>query len=67
MTRRPRYPYPDLHEAAGNPSTTDLAELIGVSPRTIIRWRHSGVPDHQADRAAIRVGLHPANIWPAHW
>lgn len=66
-TQHPRFPYPDLHQAAGHPSAADLAGLIGVSPRTIMRWRKCGVPGHQADRAAIRIGSHPSVVWPSSW
>ena len=42
------------------------AELLGVSRETINRWHNpkTTISEHQADRYAIRLGLHPGNIWP---
>lgn len=40
-----------------------IAELIEVSPFTVIRWRKEGVPMWAADRAACRLGHHPSYIW----
>lgn len=45
----------------------DLAELAGTTVRAVQRWRHRGVPWSIADRAAIRLGLHPAELWPDWW
>lgn len=44
-----------------------LAEHVGVTPRTLHRWREGGgVPLRAADRAATRLGYHPVDIW-ADW
>lgn len=48
----------EAHMTNGN-----LAALLGVSARTIYRWKKHGVPAKQADRAAISIGSHPAYIW----
>jgi hypothetical protein len=58
-----RWPFAPLLDAAGRPSVDALAGWLGVSPRTIWRWHHRGLTDRQADRAAIALGQHPANIW----
>lgn len=43
------------------------AEALGVSLRTIRRWRAGGNVDHRmADELAIRIGSHPLLVWP-HW
>lgn len=46
-----------------------IGDLLGVSDRTIARWRCGTVKvtEANADRAACRLGLHPANIWPEYW
>jgi len=41
-----------------------FAELIEVNHHTVHKWRRAGVPFFEADRAAIRLGTHPALIWP---
>jgi hypothetical protein len=45
-----------------------VAEALGVSPRTIIRWRAIGtLPEQYTDRVAISLGWHPAAIWGLDW
>lgn len=56
----------------GTPSSRDdafslswFARCIGVQPRQVYRWRtEGGVPIYNADKAACRLGLHPALVWP---
>jgi hypothetical protein len=52
-----------LANPTGRRSAADLADLLGVAPRTIVRWRAHGIPAPAADRAATRIGLHPHDIW----
>lgn len=42
----------------------ELAERLGVHPRTVSRWRGLLLDDMRADRWATALGLHPANVWP---
>jgi lambda repressor-like predicted transcriptional regulator len=63
---RVRWPLGPLLDVAGHPPARILAAQVGVSPRTVWRWHHLGLSDLQADRAAVALGWHPANIWP-HW
>ena len=42
----------------------DLARRSGYPVRTIQRWKTTGIPYYSADKLAIKLGLHPANIWP---
>lgn len=60
-------PFDDLHREAGHEPILRLAERLGCSPRTLHRWKNTGVPASQADAAAIGVGSHPANVWPDRW
>lgn len=46
----------------GNP-TTVLSELTGYHRRTLDRWVRAGIPEMDADRIAISLGLHPSLIW----
>lgn len=62
-----RLAFDELHREAGRPSIIRLAEIIGHTPRTLHRWKNDGVPASKADSAAIKVGSHPANIWPDQW
>jgi hypothetical protein len=53
----------------GRLSARRIAELLGYerveSGRAAVqRWRAGGVPLYAADRAAVRAGAHPAEIWP---
>ena len=59
-----RWPFAPLLAAAGHPPVAALARRLRVSSRTVWRWQRYGLDDHQADRAAVALGYHPANIWP---
>ncbi|NNF70332.1 MAG: helix-turn-helix domain-containing protein [Acidimicrobiia bacterium] len=61
-----RWPLAPLLASAGNPPVAQLARQVGVATRTVWRWQLRGLTDTQADRAAVALGLHPANIWD-HW
>lgn len=43
-----------------------LASVFGVGRTTIARWRNRDVTltEREADRAAIRLGYHPFELWP---
>ena len=47
-------------------TAADTAAVLGVTRRTIYRWRVNGVDVWAADRAACAAGLHPACVW-ADW
>lgn len=69
MAARPqrRYPLADLFAAARLPEDAPaaLAEQIGVTARTVVRWRtEGGVPERAADAAAVALGLVPSLVWP---
>lgn len=47
--------------------THHLAELLGVTERTIRRYRNHGLTSRQADHYAIHLAhMHPCQLW-AHW
>lgn len=46
-------------------SIREIAELAGVSRRTVERWLEDGLPPHQADLVACRLLNRPtAYLWP---
>ena len=56
--------YDSLFAAAGRPKSRELlAEMVGVTRRTIERWVTDGVPYRAADEAASALGTTPSAIW----
>jgi hypothetical protein len=53
--------------AAGCREAGVLAERLGLTRRTVNRCIHGGLADEQADRWAVRLGLHPAFVWGREW
>jgi hypothetical protein len=57
-------------QLAGRLSARRIGELIGYHDNpdagraAVQRWRAGGVPLYSADRAALRAGAHPAEVWP---
>ena len=47
--------------------TCRIAELAGVSRRTVARWRTRGLELYTADRCAVALGLHPSHVWGRLW
>lgn len=45
-----------------------VAETLGVSRRTLLRWKAIGtLPEYLTDRVATNLGWHPAAIWGLDW
>ncbi len=66
--RAPRvYPAGPLFEAAGATTQTKLASLLGVSGTQVKQITAEGLTDVQADRYAVRLGLHPLEVWGLAW
>lgn len=42
----------------------ELAGDLGQNLQQIYRWRRNGITTQQADQLAVRIGSHPALIWP---
>ena len=42
---------------------THRAARLGVTPRTLNRYRHDGLSAPTADRLATRLGYHPHQLW----
>jgi hypothetical protein len=50
-------------------SDKEFARMIGVSPRTVARWRAAGdiLPWQAADEAATALGEWPGRVWGGEW
>lgn len=53
--------------AAVDGSSGLLALRVGVDRRTVTRWRHEGLDALRADRCAVALGQHPAEVWGRAW
>lgn len=62
--RQRRYPTGPLRGLLGVSTTTELARTCGVVRRQMQRYGVYGLPESVADRIAVRLGMHPAEIWP---
>lgn len=59
----------------GDLSDQEFARIVGVTRRTVIRWRQGRDRHLQgvtAERAAVALGRHPSELWPevtldGHW
>lgn len=66
--KQPRLTYEALERMFNSEiSVEDLATVAQVSVGTVCNWKKHGIPEPQADRVAIRLGLHPASIWGDDW
>lgn len=62
-----RFELAPLQHALGHPTHATLAELVGVKRATVAQWTQRGLNAHQADRIAVAVGFHPAEVWTDWW
>ena len=65
-TAGPRWPWPELRtalRAAGYRTRAEQIEVLGITQRTLDRWKAHGVPDTAADRAALDIGYHGSIVW----
>jgi lambda repressor-like predicted transcriptional regulator len=44
-----------------------IAKTIGMTTNTVFMWDKTGVPLWTADKLAVKLGAHPADIWPEEW
>jgi lambda repressor-like predicted transcriptional regulator len=58
-----RYPLSSLVEASGL-SEAALGRAVGLSGSTLKKAREHGFTESAADRYAIRLELHPSEVWP---
>jgi hypothetical protein len=62
-----RWPVEPLMAALGITYPAHLAEACGMSGTTLRKVLEHGLSDLQADRYALRNGLHPAIVWGPRW
>lgn len=61
-----RFPYDRLIQRSGM-SRSALRMKVGISGESARRYESEGLTVWQADRLAVRLGFHPANVWPDWW
>lgn len=59
-----RYELEPLLRAAGGISLKRLQQTVGFNGPTYRNVRDRGLTPDQADRYAVRLGLHPFEVWP---
>ena len=59
-----RLPLRALMEYLKIGEVTTFAEAVGLSRKSCYRYFAAGVPLYVADRLAIKVGVHPLEVWP---
>jgi len=59
----PRLPFDVFEAAADQPSMLALSRATGKATRALYDYRLKGVPLFMADRLAVKIGMHPAEIW----
>ena len=57
-------PFAALEAAAGRENLLVLAAALGSDTATLYRYRNQGVPVFTADRLAVKLGMHPCQVWP---
>jgi hypothetical protein len=67
MSTDPRFPFADFEAHLSPESAATLAQRLGVSTRTVWRWRADGLTAIHADRVACACGLHPGIVWADWW
>lgn len=60
--RFPLAPLRDAYERQGR-LPGQIHAALGITKRTLYKWRERGLSDRQADHAAVALGLHPSNVW----
>lgn len=59
-----RYSFAPIDAHRGDTELSVLADKIGVAHGTVQKWRERGMEEHNADRVATALGLHPWQLWP---
>jgi len=60
-------PWGPLQRVLEFPTLDGAARALGVSLRTVTRYKAHGIGWRRADELAVHLGLHPAEIWPREW
>jgi hypothetical protein len=67
-TKPKQFRYPAINLLATFTAGTcdqQMADRLGISRSCIVTWRtrHTTIREYEADRYAIRLGLHPVEVW----
>lgn len=57
-----RYPFGPIDDFLGG-SVGSQSEILGVTPRTILRWKRDGLRRDRAERLADLLHQHPWELW----
>lgn len=63
----PRLSFEPLEEAVSGSCAAATAIALGVHSRQVYRWRAGGLSWQKADELAVRIGLHPFDVWGRDW
>lgn len=66
-SHRPTWPLEPLLDAVRCLTHERTLDRLGRKSREVDVAAQSGLSDEQADRWAIRAGLHPAQVWGWEW
>ena len=64
--KRLKYPAANLlNTFSPDTNDIDMASMLGVSRSCVVRWRtrQSEFGEYQADEYAIKLGMHPFEVW----
>lgn len=56
-----------LEHATRGETLDEIGEALGIQGRQILHYREAGIRLNIADRHAISLGLHPADVWGQGW
>ena len=65
--RAETFPLDPIIEIARVEELGELARVLKVSGKTMARIEREGLSWFQAERFALRLGRHPAEVWPRLW
>jgi hypothetical protein len=65
---RARWRQPNTEVGVAYSDVIKIAVAADVNRQTVRRWINAGgLTSRQADHCAVRLGYHPAELWPEWW
>ncbi len=65
--RLPFEPLERLYAATHGRNACAMARRVGIDRQAVYRGRTDGLSEALADRWAVALGWHPAEVWGAAW